>query len=386
MKGLYKYLSPFAPDYSGAVSVLFELGGMIVVCDAGGCTGNICGYDEPRWYNSKSALFSAGLRDLDTIFGRDDTLLDKIADAASQIDCDFLAFIGTPVSAVIGTDFKALAQLAQKRTDLPVLAVDTNGMDLYDKGQEAAYLSLFQTFAADYGGSSDASKIGIIGATPLDLPDYTSRHLVSLLQGLGFGKPVCYGMGTGLSDIKMAGAACCNLVVSPSGLKAARWLRERFGTPYVTGLPFSEADAMVLQAKIQSAITGAGVAEGNSKAGSGKGGLLIVHQQITANAVRDYVRKTYQYNGNVDVASWFMLDKELTENGDNCLYEEDDLHELLTEKQYRMVVGDPLFKRAISGWQGEYITLPHYAVSGSLFNQQHAADFLEDLHQCFASR
>ena len=63
MRGLRKYLTPFAPDQSGAVSVLYEFGGIIVICDAGGCTGNICGFDEPRWFESKSALFSAGLRD-----------------------------------------------------------------------------------------------------------------------------------------------------------------------------------------------------------------------------------------------------------------------------------------------------------------------------------
>ena len=65
MRGLRKYLTPFAPDQSGAVSVLYEFGGIIVICDAGGCTGNICGFDEPRWFESKSALFSAGLRDMD---------------------------------------------------------------------------------------------------------------------------------------------------------------------------------------------------------------------------------------------------------------------------------------------------------------------------------
>ena len=41
MRGLRKYLTPFAPDQSGAVSVLFELGGIVVICDAGGCTGNV---------------------------------------------------------------------------------------------------------------------------------------------------------------------------------------------------------------------------------------------------------------------------------------------------------------------------------------------------------
>ena len=35
MRGLRKYLTPFAPDQSGAVSVLYELGGIIVICDAG---------------------------------------------------------------------------------------------------------------------------------------------------------------------------------------------------------------------------------------------------------------------------------------------------------------------------------------------------------------
>jgi len=37
MKGLWKYISPFAPDQSGAGAVLYGMGGIIVVCDAGGC-------------------------------------------------------------------------------------------------------------------------------------------------------------------------------------------------------------------------------------------------------------------------------------------------------------------------------------------------------------
>ena len=83
MRGLRKYLTPFAPDQSGAVSVLYELGGLIVICDAGGCTGNVCGFDEPRWFEQKSALFSAGLRDMDAILGRDDRLVEKLVNAAS---------------------------------------------------------------------------------------------------------------------------------------------------------------------------------------------------------------------------------------------------------------------------------------------------------------
>lgn len=98
MKGLWKYISPFAPDDSGAAAVLYGLNGIVVICDAGGCAGNICGFDEPRWFSGKkSAVFSAGLRDMDAILGRDDRLVDKLCQAAETIDADFAAIVGTPV-------------------------------------------------------------------------------------------------------------------------------------------------------------------------------------------------------------------------------------------------------------------------------------------------
>lgn len=85
MKGLFKWLPPFAPDYSGVCSVLFELGGIAVIHDGGGCTGNVCGYDEPRWYGSKSALFSSTFREVEAILGNDEIMLGKLTDAVSEI-------------------------------------------------------------------------------------------------------------------------------------------------------------------------------------------------------------------------------------------------------------------------------------------------------------
>ena len=115
MKGLWKYLSPFAPDQSGAAAVLYGLGGIVVICDAGGCAGNICGFDEPRWFSGKrSAVFSAGLRDMDAILGRDDLLVRKVCAAAETVNAAFVALVGTPVPAVIGTDFKALCRMISR--------------------------------------------------------------------------------------------------------------------------------------------------------------------------------------------------------------------------------------------------------------------------------
>ena len=138
MKGLLEYLSPFAPDQSGAVAALYTYGGIIVICDAGGCTGNICGFDEPRWFENKSAVFSAGLRDMDAILGRDDRLVEKLKSAADQLGGSFAAIIGTPVPAVIATDYKALKRMAEKKCGMPVLALECTGTHLYDAGAEKA--------------------------------------------------------------------------------------------------------------------------------------------------------------------------------------------------------------------------------------------------------
>lgn len=365
MKGLYRYLSPFAPDQSGAVSVLYELGGVIVVCDAGGCIGNICGFDEPRWFTHKSALFSAGLRDLDAIMGRDDKLLDKIADTVSQFDCKFIALIGTPVPSVIGTDFRALGRIAEKRFKLPVLAIETTGMDLYDRGQEKAYMSLFKSFASD--NNDDAPEIGIIGATPLDLPGTESGlHITERLCNLGYSRTACYGMGSGLECIKKAGAVRCNLVVSPSGVKAAQWLKERFGTPYVLGVPIYEKSAEQIKIKIDKAFAGEQIKKSGYNRNDSNGGILIIHQQFMANELREQLRNM-KYKGRIDAASWFMLEKSFAEDGDTILREENDISELLKQRQYKIVAGDPLLKRAISGFNGDYIDLPHYAISGGIY-------------------
>ncbi|MCH3907872.1 MAG: hypothetical protein LKE28_06410 [Sphaerochaeta sp.] len=62
MSTLSILLPPCSPDYSGVASVLYELGGMVVLHDASGCTGNYLGYDEPRWIDTRSLVYCSGLR------------------------------------------------------------------------------------------------------------------------------------------------------------------------------------------------------------------------------------------------------------------------------------------------------------------------------------
>ncbi len=343
MKGLRKYLAPFAPDQSGAVSVLYELGGLLAICDAGGCTGNICGFDEPRWFTRKSALFSAGLRDMDAILGRDEKLVDKMAEAAKSLDVNFAAIIGTPVPAVIGTDYRALKRMLRERTGLPVLTVDTDGTRLYDDGEEKAWMALFSTFATE-NLPTVPGRIGVLGATPQDLSDLTAPEKIR--ASLGDGQEViCYGMGSGLQAVKEASTAEKNLVVSPAALKAARYLEKTFGTPYEVGCPLA-ADFVPEEENLRGRK------------------VLVVHQQVMADSIREELKK--RGAGEVTVASWFKMDPALKEEGDVSLTEEEDFIRLAAGNAYDLIIADPLMERMVPDFDGQFVPAVHFAVSGRL--------------------
>ena len=347
MRGLRKYLTPFAPDQSGAVSVLFELGGIVVICDAGGCTGNVCVFDEPRWFEQKSAIFSAGLRDMDAILGRDDRLVAKLADAAEKVDAAFTAVIGTPVPAVIATDYLALRRMTEKKMNLPVLTVDTDGMELYDKGEEKAFLELFKTFAVEKY-PVDEHKIGVLGMTPQDVSDLAAADKIRDLFQRKYGqKAVCYCMGDGLEEVKKASSVSKNIVVSPAALATAKYLEKTFRTPYEIYYPLVE-DLLP-----EMDYTGKRI--------------LVVHQQVIA----DSIRKVLLERGAeiVQTASWFMMKKELQADEDVILRDEDAYIELVQNGEFDIIFADECMDRMTPKFDGTFVNTRHFAVSGKLIGK-----------------
>lgn len=430
VKGFSQHLTPFAPDQSGAVSVLYNMGGLIVVCDAGGCTGNICGFDEPRWFTSMGRVFSAGLRDMDAIMGEDENLVEKTAAAADLLHPSFCAFIGTPVPAVIATDFRALRRMCEKKTGLPVISLDTTGMDYYDVGEEKAYLTLFRKFTGDSlpnnkekgrhtgekrakgqsisvdqgpgrgtqpndmiqknpscteefcleGGSFEGSskeernrKIGVLGCTPMDtLTDADARMMEEELRKDGWDEIVIYGENTkagekedpdaGLEALRKAADNDLNLVIAPAGLKAARYLQRTFGTPYRIGYPGIGrwAGDFWLRRDHGQDIRGRKNIQGRK--------ILIVHQQVLAETLASWLLEAGA--SRVQTATFFKNDAEISALNSGlereCLHfeSEQDFRREVLDGSYDLILADPVLKELIPEYRGDYIDLPHFALSG----------------------
>lgn len=345
MKKLLKYLSPFAPDDSGAVSVLYELGGVVVICDAGGCAGNVCGFDEPRWLKRSCALFSAGLRDMDAILGRDKRLAEKLADACRQIGGEFTAIVGTPVPAVIATDYAALKKMCKNQTGLECLTIDTAGTKFYDVGESQAYLQLFKTFAKDKF-EVKRGKIGVIGATPLEISRCAPYIITEPLKKEGWKEPVCFGMSSGLEEIKEVSQCEKIMVISPSGIKAAEFLKEKFGLEYFVDYPYIPENILRQTQQLK-----------------GKK-VLVVHQQFAAEKVRRFLEQ----NGAAQVVcgGWFMMDKAYMRQQDFQIKSEEDFSERIAQEDFQVIIGDISLKRAAGDFKGMWIDYPHFAVSGRI--------------------
>ena len=289
---------------------------------------------------------------MDAILGRDDRLVAKLADAVTKLDAKFAAIIGTPVPAVIGTDYHALKRMTEKKVDLPILTVDTDGMELYDKGEEKAWMELFRVFA---GEKEDVTpnRIGILGMTPQDISDLRAADRLRERFAAEGKTAVCYGMGNGLEDVKIASGVEKNIVVAPSALEVAKYLQRTYGTPYETGYPL--VDELVRDMDYH-----------------GKK-VLVVQQQVIGNAIREEILKKAP-DAQVTVASWFMMKPELRRDEDLHLRDEEDYIKLVETGAYDVIYADPCMARMTPKFEGVFVDTVHFAVSGKLVTVEAAKE------------
>ena len=339
MRGFFRYLAPFAPDYSGAVSALYAAGGLVVLCDPGGCSGNVAGYDEPRFYGGKVCFYSSAIREMDTIFGRDDKLRRKICSAASLGKYSFIALVGTPAVSVIGTDLAAAAKAVEKETGIPAFSVNTSGMENYSFGESKAVMAFVKKFLPESPSSvlpSGSCKTAVFGAVPLNRA--SNDDLVSLMSSSDSVLISEEGAVDALKNIyQFRETVCC----SPGALGACRLIKDKFGIPYRLSYPESASLAAALE-----------------EAGSARR-ILIVHQQGVGNRLRTMIQRVS--DAHIAVGSFFLQDNEFTEKQDMFFQGEDEL--TAASEEADLVYADPMYRRALSE-TARFVPLPHCALSG----------------------
>lgn len=384
MKQIASRISIYSADAFGVCSALYELGGLCVMHDASGCNSTYNTHDEPRWYDFDSMVYISGLSEMEAIMGDDQKFIDDIVYTAKELSPNFIAMAGTPIPTMIGTDFKAIANIIEKETNIPTFGFDTTGMHSYVSGAYKAFEALAKRFLKRNDKESRGEKkesidkesrevkntiikVNILGATPLDFSINKSvEAMVDLLKENNFEVISTWAMGSSLDDIKNAGDADVNLVVSYSGMGAAKYMYENLNIPYVIGTPFGKEFAK----KVISDLKEVKSTKENKISYSNReidkdAEITIVGESIMSESLAYAISK--EKNKTVNVISSLETDEKLLLEGDKIAMFEDDIEKCL--KNSKTIIADPLF-RPICPLDSNFISLPHEAFSGRIYRDE----------------
>lgn len=384
MKQIASRISIYSADAFGVCSALYELGGLCVMHDASGCNSTYNTHDEPRWYDFDSMVYISGLSEMEAIMGDDQKFIDDIVYTAKELSPNFIAMAGTPIPTMIGTDFKAIANIIEKETNIPTFGFDTTGMHSYVSGAYKAFEALAKRFLKRNDKESRVEKkesidkesreakntiikVNILGATPLDFSINKSvEAMVDLLKENNFEVISTWAMGSNLDDIKNAGDADVNLVVSYSGMGAAKYMYENLNIPYVIGTPFGKEFAK----KVISDLKEVKSTKENKISYSNReidkdAEITIVGESIMSESLAYAISK--EKNKTVNVISSLETDEKLLLEGDKIAMFEDDIEKCL--KNSKTIIADPLF-RPICPLDSNFISLPHEAFSGRIYRDE----------------
>ena len=363
MKQTARIISTYSADTFGVCSALFELGGMVVMHDASGCNSTYTTHDEPRWYDMDSMVYISGLSEMEAIMGDDEKLIGDIVEAAESLQPKFIAVAGTPIPTMTGFDFTAIAELIEERTGIPSFGFATTGMNTYVGGANMAFEGIARRFVKKNVEKTPHLSANILGLTPLDFSvNGSDASIRKFLRKSGFEVISSWAMGSTLEELAEAGRASVNLVVSSTGLGAAKALQELFGTPYVIGTPIGVANQKTLaKALIQSAKTENINIEISSLENSK---IAVIGEAVTSVSLAQAIE--LEYGKGVKVLCATEWDKALLREKDVLVTCEDEIIQALAG--IKMIIADPLY-RPICPKEATFIPLPAESFSGRIYRK-----------------
>lgn len=415
MRQAYRIIPIYTADVSGVCSALYELGGMTVMHDPSGCNSTYNTHDEIRWYDEDSLIFISGLTEIDAIMGNDEKFIHDIEEAASELKPRFIALASSPIPYMNGTDFPAIAEVTEQDTGIPTFAVPTNGMHDYVHGAGMALEAIAEHFVLPKSHAENVSNkntegkgrnrlVNLLGVTPLDFgPLDHAETMKRSLEQYGWQINSMWAMGDSLDQLSKSADAAVNVVVSSVGLRAAKVLQRKFGTPYVVGAPvgrFTEKLSEAMEAVVSSAkgfaaseieknaqtrhlseteaaqepadnvvyaacrkvsenLQDANKAEENTRH---QAEITLIGEPVTMGSLAAAIE--LQYGRSVRVLCPLEETEGLLAPGDEAVCGEEMMEEKL--KDAGIIAADPLY-RPICPKDAQFYELPHIAFSGRIY-------------------
>lgn len=347
MKNLWKQIPPFLSDIFGLQEVINQTEGMALIDDSGGY--------RPRPGQDRSGdlrVVDSHIRSEDVVGGTRQKLLDAFHGGQNQFGPKFVLICAAPCAAMIGTDMSEVAEQITRESGLPAAALDFTGHKTFENGVSRTLEAMAKLVVQEPSGSAEG--VNLVGGSAMAF-GRENQGPVERWAEENCGPIVSkWGGKEKLTNLKKAANARCSLVTTVAGLRTAKYLNSAFGVSYVAGAPFGRSWSRQLLEAVQTGVQ----PEAPGKE-DGAPEVLILGEQFLANALRATLRLDYGMH-NIQVCSFFTMEKSLQQAGDKKLKGEDDLKALLAAGNYKLIFADRVC-RPLAPEGAQWVDLPSEA-------------------------
>lgn len=354
MAKLWKKLPPLMADNFGFIEVMNKTDGMGVIDD---CSEYRTSAERRRGHRRAGAdgmrVVHTEISSENVVSGTRQKVLDAFWNYREVFEPQFTLFSAAPCSAMIGTDLEEIAETVEQESGVKAAAVKLSGHKAYDAGISETLLALVKLLAKP--GKVRLGSLNILGVNTLDWQEDNTAFVRKWVEEQGFQVIAAPGTMEKAANIEKMSEASVNLAVTASGLAAAKYLKKQYGTPYIAMAPFGKSWTGGMLAAFQTKEQ-----PGNSaQPENGQPEILIISEQLMGNALRETLIRDYGMK-NIQVCTFYTLEKTLAWPGDRRIKGEDDAEELLKKGGFHLIIADPLL-RSLASDKSRWIDLPHKA-------------------------
>lgn len=405
MKRLWKFISPCMSDIAGFQAIISHSEGLGVVDDSspykplhyertGTQHGNPHSAHSLSFHSEHDSMtqptnhrmndrafaksdierlvrvFSSQIHEVDVIHGTAQKIMQAFINGNEQLEPQFVLLTTAPCAAMIGTDLGEVADKIQSEYGIPTAVVNLDGQKDYLYGMSCTLEAMGKLLLKQK--DTIPNTVNLLGCNYVDWSADAVQKTEQWLTDAGFTVLSRWGVQDSTQKLKNASAASVNLVVNVAGLRLARYMEQEFNIPYVVGAPFGAEQCERLLKQLKNRNRNAEIMQ----SATGTPEALVIGEQMQANAIRNaLLEKGFQ---NVQVCSFFEMDKKEMAPFDKKLVSEDELKTLLEGDSLRIVFGDSNYQqnKAIS-WVplanqanvAPVLQLPPFSLVGAALNR-----------------
>lgn len=197
---------------------------------------SFCNGFQGSGYAGGAAVPSTNCGEKDVVFGGEERLRKVIEGTLKIMDADLFVVMTGCTSDIVGDDSAGVVSEFQERR-LPIIHVETGGFKGSSYAGHEAFLDAFIQQRLVPAAAKIPGLVNVFASVPYLDPFWSGNleGIRDLLAGIGLEANILFGPGSGgIHAWDRIPAASFNLVVSPwVGLRAARLLQEKIGTPYL---------------------------------------------------------------------------------------------------------------------------------------------------------